>query len=173
VLHVKENTLVGTCAEAASRDSHKGIGRFVNVFHDFFKALQAALSNANDALNSAVITTSCFGFLSNVVDNNSNSENDSDDQRSEGKRTEVVYPSPSQTQHKFTTSSLLHVGSEVVGMRWAWVNNFGSLAFGSLIIAIIFTIRVIVYYVAKKAEAAGGDNGAVQCIICVAQCCLK
>lgn len=75
----------------------------------------------------------------------------------------------------YFTSDMGKVGSGelMTGMKWAWVNNFGSLAFGSLIIAIIFTIRVIVYYAATQAEKAGGDNGAVKCIVCVAQCCLK
>jgi choline transporter-like protein 2/4/5 len=59
------------------------------------------------------------------------------------------------------------------GLRWAWVHNFGSVAFGSLIIAIIFTIRMCVYYVAKKAEKASGDNGCVKAIACVALCLLK
>jgi choline transporter-like protein 2/4/5 len=59
------------------------------------------------------------------------------------------------------------------GLRWAWVTNFGSIAFGSFIIALIFTIRMLVYYVCKKAEKASGDNGCVKCITCVAQCLLK
>jgi len=53
------------------------------------------------------------------------------------------------------------------------VNHFGSIGFGSLIIAIIFTIRVIVYTICKKAEAAGGDNKIIQCISCLVQCFLK
>lgn len=38
------------------------------------------------------------------------------------------------------------------------VNHFGSIGFGSLIIAIIFTIRVIVYNICKRAEQASGNN---------------
>jgi len=53
------------------------------------------------------------------------------------------------------------------------VNHFGSIGFGSLIIAIIFTIRVIAYTICKKAEAAGGDNKIIQCISCLVQCFLK
>lgn len=52
-------------------------------------------------------------------------------------------------------------GNMSLGWRWAWVNNFGSIAFGSLIIAIVYTVKVIVYYVFKKLESAGGDNGAI------------
>jgi len=61
-------------------------------------------------------------------------------------------------------------GEVMTGMRWAWVQNFGSLAFGSLIIAIIWTIKVLVYYVCKKAEAASGNNGFVKCLTCIAMC---
>ena len=47
-----------------------------------------------------------------------------------------------------------HYGEGKLGLafRWAWIHNFGSLAFGSLIITIIFVIRVITYYLCKKAE---------------------
>lgn len=64
-------------------------------------------------------------------------------------------------------------GEVTTGLRWAWTKNFGSLAFGSLIVAIIFTIRVIVYYILKKAEKASGDNGVMKCITCVVMCFLK
>jgi hypothetical protein len=61
----------------------------------------------------------------------------------------------------------------ILGIKWAWVNNFGSLAFGSLIVAIIFTIRVVAYYFCKKAEKMSGDNGMVRAISCLVQCFLK
>lgn len=64
-------------------------------------------------------------------------------------------------------------GNISIGFRWAWVNNFGSLAFGSLIIAIIFTIRMMVYYVCKKAESSSGGNSFVKTLACMAQCLLK
>lgn len=64
-------------------------------------------------------------------------------------------------------------GSVKTGLRWAWVQNFGSLAAGSFIIAVIFTIRVIAYYFCKKAEKMSGDNAAVKCISCLVQCFLK
>lgn len=53
------------------------------------------------------------------------------------------------------------------------VNHVGSLGFGSLIIAIIFTIRVVVYTICKKAEAASGDNKFVKMLSCMVQCFLK
>lgn len=58
-------------------------------------------------------------------------------------------------------------GSISTGFRWAWVHNFGSLAFGSLIITIIFVIRMLVYYACKKAETLSGDNPVVKATICV------
>jgi hypothetical protein len=64
-------------------------------------------------------------------------------------------------------------GDLKTAFRWAWVHNFGSIAFGSLIIALIFTVRMLVYYVCKKAEKASGDNGVVKCITCLVQCLLK
>lgn len=64
-------------------------------------------------------------------------------------------------------------GAMMTGFKWAWVNNFGSLAFGSLLVAIIFTIRVIAYYLFKKAEKMSNDNALVKCISCLVQCFLK
>ena len=80
------------------------------------------------------------------------------------------------TASTFYFSSNRHKwGSGEVGtaFRWAWVHNFGSIAFGSLIIAIIWTIRMLVYYVCKKAEKSSGDSGVVKAITCVAMCVLK
>jgi uncharacterized membrane protein len=72
-----------------------------------------------------------------------------------------------------STRGAIGSGSVSTGLRWAWVHNFGSIAFGSFIIALIFTIRLLVYYVAKKAEKASGDNGFVKAVSCIAQCLLK
>lgn len=74
----------------------------------------------------------------------------------------------------FTSNKEVYGSGQLkTGLRWAWVHNFGSLAFGSLIVAIIFTIRVIVYTICKKAETASGDNGFVKCISCLVRCLLK
>ena len=59
-------------------------------------------------------------------------------------------------------------GSISTGFRWAWVHNFGSLAFGSLIITIIFVIRMMTYYACKKAEKLSGDNPVVKAATCMA-----
>lgn len=52
-------------------------------------------------------------------------------------------------------------GQVLTGFKWAWINNVGSLAFGSLIVAIIYTIRVVVYYLFKKLEQIQGENKCV------------
>jgi len=64
-------------------------------------------------------------------------------------------------------------GSLALGFRWAWIHNFGSLAFGSLIITIIFVIRLVTYYFCKKAEKLSGDNPVVKSLVCLVTCFLK
>lgn len=58
------------------------------------------------------------------------------------------------------------------GLWWAFRYNFGSLAFGSFLLAIIWTIRLIFEYVNKKIKDLNGDNAAVKCISKVIRCCL-
>ena len=60
-----------------------------------------------------------------------------------------------------------------LGFKFAHVNNCGSIAFGSFIIAIIKTIRVIFYYISKKAAAMNPNNKAFQFIIACGNCYLK
>lgn len=61
-----------------------------------------------------------------------------------------------------------------VGMGWAVRYHGGTLAFGSLILAIVWAIRVIFEYIAKKAEAAGaGENAFTKCLIGCIRCCLS
>lgn len=64
-------------------------------------------------------------------------------------------------------------GEVKTALRWAWVHNFGSIAFGSFIIAVITTVRAVVSYMCKKAEEASGDNVAVKIISCLVRCLLK
>ena len=64
-------------------------------------------------------------------------------------------------------------GKVMLALNWAWVHNIGSIAFGSLIIAIMFTVRMIVYYACKQAEKSAGENPAVKIAICLANCILK
>jgi hypothetical protein len=58
------------------------------------------------------------------------------------------------------------------GLWWAFRYNFGSLAFGSFLLAIIWSIRVIFEYVNKKIKDLNGDNAAVKLISRVIRCCL-
>ena len=58
------------------------------------------------------------------------------------------------------------------GAWWAFRYNFGSLAFGSFLLAIIWTIRIVFEYVNKKIKDLNGDNAAVKCISNAIRCCL-
>ena len=59
-----------------------------------------------------------------------------------------------------------------VGMKWSLRYHAGTLAFGSLIQAIVWAIRVIFEYVAKKIEAANPGNSCTTCIVGCLRCCL-
>ena len=50
--------------------------------------------------------------------------------------------------------------------------HFGSLAFGSLILAIVQFLELMVEAFKKQAEATGGDNKCVQCLTNFLRCCL-
>jgi len=58
----------------------------------------------------------------------------------------------------------------VQALRHAFWYHTGSAAFGSLIIAIIKTIRAIIMYLQKKAKDSG--NKVAQVVLCCIQCCL-
>jgi len=47
----------------------------------------------------------------------------------------------------------------------------GTLAFGSLIIAIIKMIRLMLQYIQDKLEEKGADNPVVKAILCICKCC--
>ena len=57
-------------------------------------------------------------------------------------------------------------------MRRSFRYHAGTAAFGSLIIAIIKTIRAIVAYIQKKAKKTKTCKVLVQVVLCVIQCCL-
>lgn len=61
-------------------------------------------------------------------------------------------------------------GQVMTGFKWAWVNNIGSICYGSLLVAIIWVLRVVVYYLMKRLESISGDNGCAKCISCCVQC---
>ena len=59
-----------------------------------------------------------------------------------------------------------------VGMGWAVRYHAGTLAFGSLVQAIVWAIRIIFEYLAKKMEGASGANGCTKCLVGCIRCCL-
>lgn len=60
-----------------------------------------------------------------------------------------------------------------VGMKWAVRYHGGTLAFGSFIMALVWVIRIVFEYIAKKMEDAGaGENGFTKCLISCIRCCL-
>merc|ERR1711871_623449 len=74
----------------------------------------------------------------------------------------------------------LNLGSPVkTGLRRAFGKHGGTLAFGSFLVATLEMIRMIVDYMAKKAnkEAKESGNKVVQCVIgcitCIAMCCVR
>ena len=48
----------------------------------------------------------------------------------------------------------------------------GTLAFGSLIIAIIKAIRTAIQYIEDKIKEKGADKGPVKVVMCLCKCCL-
>lgn len=60
--------------------------------------------------------------------------------------------------------------SVMKGIHWAFRYHLGSLAFGSLLIAITTMIKVIFEYFAKKYEKLAGDNVIVKAVICYIRC---
>lgn len=56
-------------------------------------------------------------------------------------------------------------------LRWTFIYHLGTLAFGSLLIAIIQFVRIIMVVIVKRCEAVKRSDAA-QCILCVVDCCL-
>lgn len=54
--------------------------------------------------------------------------------------------------------------------KTALFKHFGTVAYGSLVIAIIKTIRAVIAYLQKKAKKSG--NKLLQYILCMIQCCM-
>lgn len=60
-------------------------------------------------------------------------------------------------------------GAFCVGMK----KHAGTAAFGSLIIAIISTIRAVVAYLQYQITKANPDSKLIKCVTCITSCCLK
>ena len=58
------------------------------------------------------------------------------------------------------------------GFWWSLRYNFGSLCFGSFLLAVIWMIRIVFEYIEKKTKAMMGDNAAAKCIVTSVRCCL-
>jgi len=58
------------------------------------------------------------------------------------------------------------------GFWWTFRYHFGSLAFGSLLCAIVTTIRVVFEYVGEKVAGASGNNQFTTCLLASVRCCL-
>merc|ERR1712086_652110 len=59
-----------------------------------------------------------------------------------------------------------------MGFVWAFWYNFGSLCFGSLILAIIWIIRIIFEYINRQLEEAKGESAILKCVVNCTRCCL-
>jgi hypothetical protein len=59
----------------------------------------------------------------------------------------------------FTLGTGQKVFSPVLtSIKRAIINHFGSLVFGSLILAIVQTVRVVLEYIRNQLEASGAEN---------------
>ena len=58
------------------------------------------------------------------------------------------------------------------GLWWSFRYNFGSLALGSLILAIVWIVRVAFEYIDKKMKSLVGNNQLASCISNAIRCCL-
>jgi len=59
------------------------------------------------------------------------------------------------------------------GFKWIFRYNFGSLAYGSGIIAICAIFREIMEYLGEKIRKASGENCCVKCLVCCCLCCVN
>ena len=64
-------------------------------------------------------------------------------------------------------------GSLCKSFFWSLRYHIGSLAFGSLILAIVMFVRFIFEYMRKKVMKGGAGNKFTRCLLSCASCCLK
>ena len=58
------------------------------------------------------------------------------------------------------------------GFHWIIRYHAGSLAFGSFLLALVWTIRALFEYVGNKVENAAPGNPFVRCLLACVRCCL-
>ena len=61
------------------------------------------------------------------------------------------------------------------GMKWMFRYHFGSLAFGSLLLAIVWFLIIVFEYINKKVNGQNGglQNPVTKCLGCACRCCLQ
>ena len=64
------------------------------------------------------------------------------------------------------TSDRAGKGSLFTGIKWILRYHWGSIAFGSFIIALVQFIRIIFEYYRKKIQMANKNNPVVKCLLC-------
>jgi len=73
-----------------------------------------------------------------------------------------------------TNNGVTDLGTPVfTGVQRAFGIHGGTMAFGSFLVAIFETIRMIVDYLAHKAVKESKGNILVRCACCIAQCCAR
>jgi hypothetical protein len=71
-------------------------------------------------------------------------------------------------------NGVLQLGTPVLtGITRAFGIHGGTMAFGSFLVAVFETIRMVVDYLAHKARKESGQNIVVRCLCCIAQCCVR
>ena len=79
----------------------------------------------------------------------------------------------SATNYYFTSSAESEGSGDIMlGVRYAYLCNAGSLAFGSLVHAIVYMIRIIVDLLADYAKRESDGNPVIKCLACCAKCCV-
>ena len=58
------------------------------------------------------------------------------------------------------------------GFKWTFRYHMGSLAFGSLILSIVWIIRAAFEYIGEKVMDAAPGNGCTKCLVACIHCCL-
>ena len=59
------------------------------------------------------------------------------------------------------------------GLKFAYLNYMGSIAFGALIIRIVRFIKLVFIYAARSASKAGGDNAFIKMVVKCGMCYLS
>lgn len=61
-------------------------------------------------------------------------------------------------------------GTIGIAFSWAFFFHFGTIAFGSFILALIWLIRILLESAKKKAEEEGRNDFVISCVKCLVEC---